>query len=110
MFSGAGDSGVWPGSQQVHGAMSYITPMTMVFILIWYVTGALTNSTSKQTLQARSIACSPRRAAARRAREASAAGLPPRRPLCAWGDGPYMHVSLRARLRDARASAKHAPP
>mmetsp|Transcript_31411 Transcript_31411/g.53699 ORF Transcript_31411/g.53699 Transcript_31411/m.53699 type:complete len:392 (-) Transcript_31411:159-1334(-) len=50
MFSGAGDSGVWPG-QQSHGAMAFITPLTMGFILVWYVTGALTNSTSKQTLQ-----------------------------------------------------------
>ncbi len=51
IFSGAGDSGVWPGMVAVQGAIAFITPMTFVFILVWYVTGALTNSTSKQTLQ-----------------------------------------------------------
>ena len=51
IFSGAGDSGVWPGmASQTAGAMAYITPTTLIFILVWYVTGALTNSTSKQTL------------------------------------------------------------
>lgn len=49
IFSGAGDSGVWPG-QATSSAVVFITPMTVVFILVWYVTGALTNSTSKQTL------------------------------------------------------------
>ena len=49
IFSGAGDSGVWPG-QATTSAVAFITPMTAVFILVWYVTGALTNSTSKQTL------------------------------------------------------------
>lgn len=49
IFSGAGDSGVWPG-QSTNSAVAFITPMTLVFILVWYVTGALTNSTSKQTL------------------------------------------------------------
>jgi len=49
MFSGAGDSGVWPGQARTNAA-AFITPMTAVFILVWYVTGALTNSTSKQTL------------------------------------------------------------
>ena len=50
IFGGAGDSGVWPGSAPQTGAMAFITPMTVVFILVWYVTGALTNSTSKQAL------------------------------------------------------------
>lgn len=51
IFSGAGDSGVWPGaSSQTAGAIAFITPTTIMFILVWYVTGALTNSTSKQTL------------------------------------------------------------
>ena len=50
VFSGAGDSGVWPGAQPAAGALAFITPMTVLYILIWYVTGALTNSTSKQTL------------------------------------------------------------
>ena len=51
IFSGAGDSGVWPGAaSQTAGAIAYITPTTIIFILVWYVTGALTNSTSKQTL------------------------------------------------------------
>jgi hypothetical protein len=49
IFSGAGDSGVWPGQVQ-HSASSFITPMTAIIILVWYITGALTNSTSKQTL------------------------------------------------------------
>jgi solute carrier family 35 protein E1 len=50
-FGGSGDSGVWPGAQsQVAGAMSYIQPSTIACIVVWYVTGALTNSTSKQTL------------------------------------------------------------
>jgi len=50
IFNGAGDSGVWPGSSPVQGAIAFITPQTLGFILVWYVTGALTNSTSKQTL------------------------------------------------------------
>ena len=50
MFSGAGDSGVWPGQQTV-GPVSFISAATLGCIVIWYVTGALTNSTSKQTLQ-----------------------------------------------------------
>ena len=50
IFSGAGDSGVWPGAP-VQGAIAFITPMTMVFIAVWYVSGAFTNSSSKQTLQ-----------------------------------------------------------
>ena len=50
VFSGAGDSGVWPGAQPAAGALAFITPMTVLYILVWYVTGALTNSTSKQTL------------------------------------------------------------
>lgn len=50
IFSGAGDSGVWPGAP-VHGAIAFISPMTMVFIAIWYISGAFTNSSSKQTLQ-----------------------------------------------------------
>jgi len=50
IFSGAGDSGVWPGQSAATSAVAFITPMTAVFILVWYVTGALTNSTSKQTL------------------------------------------------------------
>jgi len=50
VFSGAGDSGVWPGQAPAAGALAFITPTTIVFILVWYVTGALTNSTSKQTL------------------------------------------------------------
>jgi hypothetical protein len=50
IFSGAGDSGVWPG-QPVQGAIAFITPMTMLYILIWYISGAFTNSSSKQTLQ-----------------------------------------------------------
>lgn len=50
IFNGAGDSGVWPGSTPLSGAVAFITPTTLVFILVWYVTGALTNSTSKQTL------------------------------------------------------------
>jgi len=51
IFSGAGDSGVWPGAGPAIGAMAFISPLTIVFIVVWYVTGALTNSTSKQTLQ-----------------------------------------------------------
>jgi len=50
VFSGAGDSGVWPGASPASGAIAFITPLTVVYILVWYVTGALTNSTSKQTL------------------------------------------------------------
>ena len=51
IFSGAGDSGIWPGmSSATAGAIAFITPMTILYIFIWYVTGALTNSTSKQTL------------------------------------------------------------
>jgi len=50
IFNGAGDSGVWPGSTPLSGAVAFITPTTLLFILVWYVTGALTNSTSKQTL------------------------------------------------------------
>jgi len=50
VFSGAGDSGVWPGAQPAAGALAFITPTTIIYILVWYVTGALTNSTSKQTL------------------------------------------------------------
>jgi len=50
VFSGAGDSGVWPG-QPVQGAIAFITPMTMLYILVWYISGAFTNSSSKQTLQ-----------------------------------------------------------
>ena len=50
VFSGAGDSGVWPGAQPAAGALAFITPMTIFYIIVWYVTGALTNSTSKQTL------------------------------------------------------------
>jgi len=50
VFSGAGDSGVWPGAQPAAGALAFITPTTIAYILVWYVTGALTNSTSKQTL------------------------------------------------------------
>jgi len=50
IFSGAGDSGVWPGAP-VHGAIAFISPMTMVFIAVWYISGAFTNSSSKQTLQ-----------------------------------------------------------
>lgn len=50
VFSGAGDSGVWPGAQPAAGALAFITPTTVMFIVVWYVTGALTNSTSKQTL------------------------------------------------------------
>jgi len=50
IFNGAGDSGVWPGSSPLTGAVAFITPTTLVFIIVWYVTGALTNSTSKQTL------------------------------------------------------------
>lgn len=52
VFSGAGDSGVWPGAaSSTAGAIAFITPSTVLCILVWYVTGALTNSTSKQTLQ-----------------------------------------------------------
>jgi len=51
IFYGAGDSGVWPGQAAAQGAMSFITPMTFLYILIWYVSGAFTNSSSKQTLQ-----------------------------------------------------------
>ena len=50
VFSGAGDSGVWPGAAPATGALAFITPMTVFYILVWYITGALTNSTSKQTL------------------------------------------------------------
>ena len=50
IFSGAGDSGVWPGAGPAVGALAFVTPMTIVYILVWYVTGAFTNSTSKQTL------------------------------------------------------------
>jgi len=50
IFHGAGDSGAWP-AQQVQGAIAFISPMTMLFIVIWYVSGAFTNSSSKQTLQ-----------------------------------------------------------
>ena len=50
IFGGAGDSGVWPGASPQSGAMAFITPMTFVFIGVWYISGALTNSTSKQTL------------------------------------------------------------
>ena len=50
VFSGAGDSGVWPGAAPAAGALAFITPMTVFYILVWYITGALTNSTSKQTL------------------------------------------------------------
>ena len=50
VFSGAGDSGVWPGAGPAAGAMAFITPTTIVYILVWYVSGAFTNSTSKQTL------------------------------------------------------------
>ena len=45
----SGDSGAWPG--QMTGAAAYMSPMTFVCIFVWYVTGALTNSTSKQSLQ-----------------------------------------------------------
>merc|ERR1719198_1043906 len=51
-FSGAGDSGVWPCQTPAATIpAAFISPMTIVFIIVWYVTGALTNSTSKQTLQ-----------------------------------------------------------
>jgi len=50
VFSGAGDSGVWPGAAPAAGALAFITPTTVAYIVVWYVTGALTNSTSKQTL------------------------------------------------------------
>ena len=50
VFSGAGDSGVWPGASPAAGALAFITPVTIGYILVWYVTGAFTNSTSKQTL------------------------------------------------------------
>jgi len=50
VFSGAGDSGVWPGTAPAAGAFAFVTPTTIGYILVWYVTGALTNSTSKQTL------------------------------------------------------------
>lgn len=49
IFSGAGDSGVWPGQVTV-SPTAFLSPLTLVFIGVWYVTGALTNSTSKQTL------------------------------------------------------------
>jgi len=52
IFSGAGDSGVWPGAGgAVHGAIAFISPLTMLCIAVWYITGAFTNSSSKQTLQ-----------------------------------------------------------
>ena len=51
IFHGAGDSGVWPGQAPSHGAIAFITPLTMAYIVIWYVSGAFTNSSSKQTLQ-----------------------------------------------------------
>jgi len=52
IFSGAGDSGVWPGAGgAVHGAIAFISPLTMFFIAVWYISGAFTNSSSKQTLQ-----------------------------------------------------------
>ena len=50
IFNGAGDSGVWPGQAPAHGAIAFITPVTMLYIVIWYVSGAFTNSSSKQTL------------------------------------------------------------
>ena len=45
-----GDSGVWPGMARATGAIAFITPMTGLFILVWYVSGAFTNSSSKQAL------------------------------------------------------------
>lgn len=51
IFNGAGDSGVWPGQSPAAGAIAFITPATMFFIVVWYVSGAFTNSSSKQTLQ-----------------------------------------------------------
>lgn len=50
IFSGAGDSGVWPGMAPATTPLSFITPGTIICIIVWYVTGALTNSTSKQSL------------------------------------------------------------
>merc|ERR1712070_420772 len=45
-----GDSSSWaPGQIHVSSA-AYIAPSTFLFIFVWYVTGALTNSTSKQAL------------------------------------------------------------
>jgi len=51
IFHGAGDSGVWPGQAPSHGAIGFITPITMAYIVVWYISGAFTNSSSKQTLQ-----------------------------------------------------------
>ena len=45
-----GDSGVWPGMARATGAIAFITPMTGLYILVWYVSGAFTNSSSKQAL------------------------------------------------------------
>lgn len=53
MFSGAADSGIWPGmTRGMQGATAFITPSTYGFIFIWYLTGALTNTYSRQTMLA----------------------------------------------------------
>lgn len=48
----SGDSSSWaPGKSGVIGpTMSAFSPATLIMIFFWYVTGALTNSTSKQSL------------------------------------------------------------
>ena len=47
-----GDSSSWaPGQGSVLPGGVVFTPSTLLCILVWYVTGALTNSTSKQSLQ-----------------------------------------------------------
>jgi hypothetical protein len=47
------DSSSWaPGQRSgVISGVAIFTPSTLIYILVWYVTGALTNSTSKQALQ-----------------------------------------------------------
>ena len=46
------DSSSWaPGQHASALPTGVFTPQTLVYILVWYVTGALTNSTSKQSLQ-----------------------------------------------------------
>lgn len=47
------DSSSWaPGQRSgVISGVAIFTPTTLMYILVWYVTGALTNSTSKQALQ-----------------------------------------------------------
>jgi solute carrier family 35 protein E1 len=53
LVSLTGDSSSWaPGkSGSIGPALSLFSPATLVMIFFWYISGALTNSTSKQALQ-----------------------------------------------------------